>query len=192
MCLATFVAILDTSLVNLGLKSIQQGLHADTATLQWVIDLYILTYAVFILTGDTLGDLYGRRRVFLIGVIIFGLGTLVCAVAPSAEILVLGRGISGFGAALELPVALAILNVIYPDERKRASAIAIWGGMNGLAMAIGPTTAVCWSTRSDGAVYSGQSCRWHYSPAAWRSRASPKARTDASAGSIRADSFSSS
>jgi EmrB/QacA subfamily drug resistance transporter len=139
MCLATFMAILDTSLVNLGLKNIQQDLHADTATLQWVVDLYNLTYAVFILTGGTLGDLYGRRRVFLTGVSIFGLGTLVCAVAPSAEILVFGRGITGFGAALELPVALAILNVTYPDERKRASAIAIWGGMNGLAMAVGPT-----------------------------------------------------
>jgi EmrB/QacA subfamily drug resistance transporter len=140
MCLATFMAILDTSLVNLGLKSIQQDLRADTATLQWVIDLYNLIYAVFILTGGTLGDLYGRRRVFLIGVMIFGFGTLVCAAAPSAEVLVLGRGITGLGAALELPAALAILNVTYPDERKRASVIAIWGGMNGLAMAIGPTT----------------------------------------------------
>jgi EmrB/QacA subfamily drug resistance transporter len=139
MCLATFMAILHTSLVNLGLKSIQQNLGADTATLQWVIDLYNLTYAVFILTGGTLGDLYGRRRVFLIGVTIFAAGTLICAVAPSAAVLVLGRGVTGLGAAFELPVALAILNVTYPDERKRAAAIAIWGGMNGLAMAIGPT-----------------------------------------------------
>jgi DHA2 family methylenomycin A resistance protein-like MFS transporter len=139
MCLATFTAILDTSLVNLGLKNIQQDTLADTATLQWVIDLYNLTYAVFILMGGTLGDLYGRRRIFLIGVAIFAAGTLVCAAAPSAGVLVLGRGIAGLGAALELPVALAILNVTYPDDRERTAAIAIWGGMNGLAMAIGPT-----------------------------------------------------
>jgi DHA2 family methylenomycin A resistance protein-like MFS transporter len=139
MCLATFMAILDTSLVNLGLKSIQQDLGADTATLQWVIDLYNLSYAVFILTGGTLGDLYGRRRIFVLGVAIFALGTLVCAIAPSGAVLVLGRGVAGLGAALELPVALAILNVTYPDARERASGIAIWGGMNGLAMAVGPT-----------------------------------------------------
>ena len=76
MCLATFMAILDTSLVNLGLKSIQQDLGADTAALQWVIDLYNLTYAVFILTGGTLGDLYGRRRVFVLGVAVFAIPTL--------------------------------------------------------------------------------------------------------------------
>jgi len=139
MCLATFMAILDTSLVNLGLTSIQQDLRADTATLQWVIDLYNLSYAVFILTGGTLGDLYGRRRIFVLGVAIFALGTIVCAIAPSGAILVLGRGIAGLGAALELPVALAMLNVTHPDVRERASAIAIWGGMNGLAMAVGPT-----------------------------------------------------
>jgi MFS transporter, DHA2 family, methylenomycin A resistance protein len=139
MCFATFMAILDTSLVNLGLKSIQQDLRADTAALQWVIDVYNLTYAVFILTGGTLGDLYGRRRVFVLGVAIFAVGTLVCAIAPSGGLLVLGRGVAGLGAAIELPVALAILNVTYPDAAERTRAIAIWGGMNGLAMAIGPT-----------------------------------------------------
>jgi MFS transporter, DHA2 family, methylenomycin A resistance protein len=139
MCLGTFMAILDTSLVNLGLKTIQQDLHAEMATLQWVIDLYNLAYAALIITGGTLGDLYGRRRVFLIGVGVFAAGSLVCAVAPNAVVLVLGRGIAGAGAAFLLPVALAILNVTYPDPRARARAIAIWGGMNGLAMAIGPT-----------------------------------------------------
>src|SRR5262245_59312866 len=111
MCLATFMAILDTSLVNLGLKNIQQNLGADTATLQWVIDVYNLTYAVLILTGRTLGDRYGRRRIFLIGVTVFAAGPLLCAVAPSAPVLLLGRGVTGLGAAFELPVALAILNV---------------------------------------------------------------------------------
>jgi DHA2 family methylenomycin A resistance protein-like MFS transporter len=139
MSLGTFMAILDTSLVNLGLNSIQRDLRADMSTLQWVVDIYNLAYASLILTGGTLGDLFGRRRVFLIGVGIFAAGSIICAVAPDAIVLVLGRGIAGIGAALLLPVAPAILNVTYPDPRDRAQAIAIWGGMNGRAMAIGPT-----------------------------------------------------
>jgi EmrB/QacA subfamily drug resistance transporter len=139
MCLGTFMAILDTSLVNLGLHRIQEDLRADMTLLQWVVDLYNLAYAVLILTGGTLSDLYGRRRVFLLGVLVFAVGSLICAAAPNAMTLVAGRGIAGIGAALELPAALAILNVTYPDARQRAHAIAIWGGMNGLAMAIGPT-----------------------------------------------------
>jgi DHA2 family methylenomycin A resistance protein-like MFS transporter len=139
MCLGTFMAILDTSLVNLGLRRIGADLHAEVVVLQWVVDLYNLTYAAFLLTGGTLGDLYGRRRMFLWGTAIFALGSLICAVAPGAAILVLGRGVAGLGAALMLPAALAILNVTYPDAGERTRAIAIWGGMNGLAMAIGPT-----------------------------------------------------
>jgi MFS transporter, DHA2 family, methylenomycin A resistance protein len=139
MCLGTFMAILDTSLVNLGLHSIQRDLQADISVLQWVIDIYNLVYAALILTGGLLGDLYGRRRVFLIGVVVFAAGSLICAVAPNATLLITGRGIAGIGAALELPVALAILNISYPEPKRRARAIAVWGGMNGLAMAIGPT-----------------------------------------------------
>lgn len=139
MCLATFIAILDTSLINLGLHSIQADLHSSMTTLQWVVDLYNLAYAVLILTGGTLGDLFGRRRIFIIGMLTFAAGSLICALAPGAAVLIAGRGIAGVGAALELPAALAILNVTYPDSQRRARAIALWGGMNGLAMAIGPT-----------------------------------------------------
>jgi len=139
MCVGTFMAILDTSLVNLGLHSIQRDLRADISAPQWVIDIYNLIYAAFILTGGMLGDLYGRRRVFLAGVVVFAAGSLICALAPNTTLLIVGRGIAGIGAALELPVALAILNVSYPAPKRRARAIAIWGGMNGLAMAIGPT-----------------------------------------------------
>jgi hypothetical protein len=92
-------------------------------------DLYNLTYAVFILTGGTLGDLYGRHRVFVLGVAVFSVGTFICAIAPSGGVLVLDRGVAGLGAALQLPIALAILNVTYPDAAERARAIAIWGGM---------------------------------------------------------------
>ncbi|MBV9249406.1 MAG: MFS transporter, partial [Acetobacteraceae bacterium] len=118
---------------------IAADLHAQIATLQWVVDLYNLVYAAFILTGGTLADIYGRRFVFVAGSACFAVGSLVCALAPDAATLIIGRGLAGFGAALELPAALAILNVTYPDPAERTHAIAIWGGMNGLAMAIGPT-----------------------------------------------------
>lgn len=104
-----------------------------------MINLYNLAYAVLILTGGTLGDLFGRRRIFITGVLTFAAGSLICAIAPGAAVLIAGRGIAGVGAALELPAALAILNITYPDAQRRARAIALWGGMNGLAMAIGPT-----------------------------------------------------
>jgi DHA2 family methylenomycin A resistance protein-like MFS transporter len=139
LCLGPFMAILDTSLVNLGLHSIQADLHANMTALQWVVDLYNLVYAVLILTGGTLSDQYGRPRIFILGVAIFAAGSLLCALAPNAALLIAGRGIAGAGAALELPAALAILNLTYPNPRERAGAIALWGGMNGLAMAIGPT-----------------------------------------------------
>jgi EmrB/QacA subfamily drug resistance transporter len=139
MCLGTFMAILDTSLVNLGLHAIQADLAADLATLQWVIDLYNLAYAIFILSGGVLADRYGRRRIFLLGTAIFALGSALCAVAWDAPALILGRFVTGVGAAFALPAALAILALAFPDARERTRAIAIWGAMNGLAMAIGPT-----------------------------------------------------
>jgi DHA2 family methylenomycin A resistance protein-like MFS transporter len=136
--LGTFVAILDTSIVNLALHSIQADLHCGIATLQWVMDAYTLMYAAFILTGGALGDRHGRRLVFVLGMGVFGAGTLLCALAPSSAILLVGRGLSGLGAALELPASLAILNVTFHGAR-RSRAIAIWASANGLAMAIGPT-----------------------------------------------------
>src|SRR5437764_9758803 len=81
MCLATFVAILDTTVVNLALHAIQTDLRAHVAELQWVVDIYNVAYASFILTGGTLGDLFGRRRTFVTGIVLFNLGSLVCAMA---------------------------------------------------------------------------------------------------------------
>src|ERR1043166_8050646 len=109
MCLATFMAILDTSLVNLGLHSIGRDLRADVAALQWVVDSYNLVYAVLILTGGALGDIYGRRRLFVVGSAVFALGSVICALAPGAGVLIFGRAVAGLGAAFCLPVALAIL-----------------------------------------------------------------------------------
>jgi EmrB/QacA subfamily drug resistance transporter len=139
MCLGTFMAILDTSLVNLALHAIQDDIGADLSALQWVIDSYNLVYAALILSGATLADLYGRRLIFIVGCVAFAFGSVICAAAPNVVVLILGRSIAGAGAALELPAALAILSVVYPKAEERSRAIAIWGGTNGLAMAIGPT-----------------------------------------------------
>jgi EmrB/QacA subfamily drug resistance transporter len=133
------MAILDTTVVNLGLHAIQGDLHVSLTVLQWVLDIYNLVYAGFILTGGVLGDLFGRRRVFSIGIALFTFGSLICALAPNATLLICGRGVAGLGAALQLPGALSILTVTFPEPGERARAIAIWGGFNGLAMAVGPT-----------------------------------------------------
>lgn len=139
MCLATFVAILDTTVVNLALHAIQNSPHTPVSGLQWIVDIYNLTYASFILTGSALGDLFGRRRVFVIGIVLFNLGSFICALAPGSAALICGRAVAGLGAALQLPGALSLLTVTFSDARERAGAIAVWGGFNGLAMAIGPT-----------------------------------------------------
>ncbi len=139
MCLGVLIAQVDTSIVNLALAHIGRDLHAGTSELQWVIDAYNLVYASLLLSGGTLGDLYGRRRVFAAGILLFILGSLVCAFAPDARILVAGRAVTGLGAALEFPTSLAILATAYPHAQQRTQAIGVWASCNGLAFVFGPT-----------------------------------------------------
>jgi EmrB/QacA subfamily drug resistance transporter len=138
-CLAMLMAQLDTSVVNLALKQISVDLRIGVSALQWVIDAYNLVYGSLLLTAGTLGDLYGRRRVFAVGAAVFVIGSLMCSMAPDATILIAGRALTGLGAALLVPISLAILTVAYPDAKERAQAIGIWASSNGLAFAIGPT-----------------------------------------------------
>jgi len=137
--LGVLIAQIDTSVVNLATKHIGADLNASVSALQWVIDAYNLVYASFLLTGGTLGDLYGRRLTFMLGIVLFTLGSLICGVAPNATALIAGRAVTGLGAALELPTSLALLTVAYPDSRKRVWAIGVWAGCNGLGMIIGTT-----------------------------------------------------
>ncbi|HEY7232143.1 MAG TPA: MFS transporter [Pseudolabrys sp.] len=137
--LGVLLAQIDTSVVNLGLKSIARDLNAGVSEMQWVIDAYNVVYATLLLTGGTLGDIYGRRRLFLIGVSLFTAGTIVCALAPNAGILIVGRAISGLGAAFALPMSLVLLTLAYPRREERALAMGIWASCNGLAFIIGPT-----------------------------------------------------
>jgi len=137
--LGVLLAQIDTSVVNLALKSIGADLHAGVSALQWVIDAYNLVYASLLLTGGTLGDLYGRRRIFVLGIALFTLGTLICALAPTPAILIGGRIVSGLGAAFALPMSLVLLTIAYPQREQRAHALGVWASCNGVAFVIGPT-----------------------------------------------------
>lgn len=137
--LGVLLAQIDTSVVNLGLKSIAYDFGAGVTEMQWVIDAYNVVYATLLLTGGTLGDIYGRRRIFLIGISLFTAGTIVCALAPNAAVLIVGRSVSGLGAAFALPMSLVLLTLAYPRREERAHAMGIWASCNGLAFIIGPT-----------------------------------------------------
>jgi len=139
LCLGVLIAQIDTSVVNLAVRPIGDALGVGVAALQWVVDGHNLAYALLLLTGGLLGDLYGRRRIFVAGVAVFSLGCLGCGLAPNAAVLILGRAIAGLGAALLLPSSLAILRVIWTDPAERGRALGIWAGCNGLAFALGPT-----------------------------------------------------
>ena len=139
MCLAVLLAQVDTSVVNLAVHAIGTGLNASVNNLQWVLDGYNLAYAVLLLTGGLLCDLYGRRRLFLLGAAVFTGGSALCAGAPDLLLLIAGRAIAGAGAALLLPASLAIIRVEWHDETERNHALGVWAACNGLAFVIGPT-----------------------------------------------------
>lgn len=128
----------DTTVVNLALHAIQTSLGSGVTLLQGILDAYNVVYASAILTGATLGDLFGRRRMLAIGIGLFTAASLLCGVAPSAGWLIVGRALAGVGAALALPGSLAVLRVGYPDATERARALGIWAGVNGVAVALGP------------------------------------------------------
>jgi DHA2 family methylenomycin A resistance protein-like MFS transporter len=139
LCLAVLIAQLDSSVVNLAVAPIGQHFGASVAALQWTIDGYNLAYAVLLLSGGLIADLYGRRFAFMAGAVVFVIGSLGCAVAPSVSVLVAGRVVAGIGAALLLPSSLALVAVVWPDPAERRHAIGIWSACNGLAFVIGPT-----------------------------------------------------
>lgn len=137
MVLGTGMAFLDGSIVNLALPAIDGDLDAGVAGLQWTVNAYTLTLAALILVGGSLGDRWGRRRVFLVGVVWFAVASLACALAPTIEVLVAARGLQGVGGALLTPGSLAIISAsIHPDDRGRA--IGLWSGLAGVTTALGP------------------------------------------------------
>lgn len=135
--LGSGMAMLDSTVINVALPRIGEDLGTDLAALQWTVNAYMLTLAGLILLGGALGDRYGRRRVFVVGVVWFALASLVCAVAPNAAVLIGARALQGIGGALLTPGSLALIQAsFHPDDRARA--VGLWSGFGGVGAAIGP------------------------------------------------------
>ncbi|MGW1539149.1 MFS transporter [Streptomyces sp. NPDC002309] len=135
--LGSSMALLDSTVVNVALPRIGADLDADLAALQWTVNAYMLTLAGLILLGGSLGDTYGRRKVFVIGVVWFALASLLCGLAPSAEVLIAARALQGIGGALLTPGSLALIQAsFHADDRARA--VGLWSGFGGIGAAVGP------------------------------------------------------
>ncbi|KJC47768.1 MFS transporter [Bradyrhizobium sp. LTSP885] len=139
LCLTVMIAHLDTFIVNLGARAIGDHFDAGVDELQWIVDSYNLVYAVSLLTGGMLADIYGRRRILMAGALIFTFASLICAAAPSALVLICGRALTGVGGALMIPASLAIIRVVWDQPGERARALGVWAACNGVAMALGPS-----------------------------------------------------
>src|SRR5881396_3430453 len=132
-----FMIMLDNTVVNVALPSIQKDLGIGISELEWVVNAYALTFGVLLLTGGKLADLVGRRRIFIIGLVIFTASSLACGLANGAEVLIAARTVQGIGAALMNPATLSIITATFPP-RQRGTAIGIWAGVSALALAFGP------------------------------------------------------
>jgi EmrB/QacA subfamily drug resistance transporter len=148
---ALFMVTLDNLVVTTALPVIRKDLGASLSQLEWTVNAYTLTFAVLLLTGAALGDRFGRRRMFSIGLAIFTLASAAAALAPSATALDVARAVQGVGGAIVMPLTLTLLSAAVPAE-KRGLALGAWGGIGGLAVAIGPLVG--------GAVVSGISWHW--------------------------------
>jgi EmrB/QacA subfamily drug resistance transporter len=137
MCFALFMVMLDNTVVNVSLPSIQRDLHASLSALEWTVNAYTLTFAVLMVTGGRLGDIFGRRTFFLFGVVVFGLSSAAIGFAPNDTMLVAFRAIQGIGAAFMMPATLSIITQAFPPHQ-RGTAIGTWAGVSAMALAIGP------------------------------------------------------
>jgi EmrB/QacA subfamily drug resistance transporter len=132
-----FMIMLDNTVVNVALPSIQRDLGADLSELQWIVTGYALTFAALLLVGGKVADAYGRRRIFVVGIVVFTIASLLCGLADSTEMLIGARALQGAGAALMNPATLSIIAATFPPAQ-RGAAIGIWAGVSALALAIGP------------------------------------------------------
>jgi EmrB/QacA subfamily drug resistance transporter len=148
---ALFMTTLDNLVVTTALPVIHKDLHASLSGLEWTVNAYTLTFAVLLITGAALGDRFGRRRMFVLGLSIFTAGSAAAALAPSIDVLIAARAVQGLGGAIVLPLTLTILSAAVPAER-RGLVLGAWGGISGLAVAMGPLVG--------GAVVEGISWQW--------------------------------
>ena len=137
LALAQFMLFLDETIVNVALPSIKDGLGFSQAGLAWVIDAYILLFGGFLLLGGRAADIFGRRRMFLVGTAVFGLASLLVGLAQSQQLFIGARALQGIGAALATPAALALVTTLFTEEKERAKALGVWGGLAGLGFASG-------------------------------------------------------
>src|SRR6202047_1553439 len=135
--LGSSMAFIDGSVVNIALPAIQQALHADAASTQWIVNAYLLLLGALVLVGGSAADLYGRRRIFLLGILIFTTASIACGLSPDITVLVVSRAVQGLGAALLTPASLAMLGATF-EEHERSHAIGIWAGVGALTAAAGP------------------------------------------------------
>jgi EmrB/QacA subfamily drug resistance transporter len=150
VCMAQFMVILDATIVNVALPSIQTDLEMSDADLQWIVNAYTLVFGGFLLLGGRAGDLIGRKRIFLVGVVIFTVASLLNGLAPSSEALIVFRGLQGLGAALVAPAALSIITTTFEEGAERTKAMGVWaaiavgGGAVGLVLGGVLTTSLSW------------------------------------------------
>ncbi len=137
-CASVVVVVMDISIVNVALPAIRHDLHAPVSGLQWTIDAYTLVLASFLVLAGSTADRVGRRRVLQVGLAIFGLGSLLCGLAPSIGWLIAARSVQAVGATMLNPVAMAIVATTFPDPVERAKAIGVFGSMSGLSLTLGP------------------------------------------------------
>jgi EmrB/QacA subfamily drug resistance transporter len=146
LCAAIFMLLLDTTIVNVAQRKIQAGLDADLTQIQWILDSYILTYAVFLLSFGRLGDVFGRKRLFILGMAIFTFASALCGASAwiagqigisGASALIFARVLQGFGGAFMMPQTLSLISVVFPPE-KRGAAMGLWGSVVALGAVIGP------------------------------------------------------
>jgi EmrB/QacA subfamily drug resistance transporter len=148
---AIFMVTLDNLVVTTALPVLREDLGASLSDLEWTVNAYTLSFAVFLLTGAALGDRFGRRRILATGVSIFTAASAGAALAPSVELLIAARGVQGFGAAIVAPLTLTVLSHAFPAER-RGAALGLWGAVGGIAISAGPLVG--------GAVIEGLSWQW--------------------------------
>ena len=137
MCFALFMIMLDNTVVNVALPSIQDDLGASLSSLEWTVNAYTLSFAVLLVTGGRLGDIFGRRRMFLFGVVVFAISSATIGFAPTQGWLVASRAVQGIGAAFMMPGTLSIISNTFPAH-ERGRAIGTWAGVSALALALGP------------------------------------------------------
>lgn len=136
--MSLLIVSLDNTVLNVALPSMQRELHASVSGMQWTIDAYTLVLASLLMLAGSTADRLGRRRIFLVGLVVFALGSLLCSLAPDLEWLVVFRMVQAVGGSMLNPVAMSIITNTFTDPRERARAIGVWGGVVGISMAAGP------------------------------------------------------